>query len=319
MQVADFIYPLAVIVFVVLAGFFSSLETAFVCTEYLKIKKLRRKRPKIYNYLIRFFSKPEHFLATTLVGTNICIIMSSCFTTIILVKLKIDNPSLWVSIVLTPIVLVFAEMFPKSIGRVYQSRFIIYFLKPFVFLEFILRPLVLLAAFLPSRVIGLFSGKKTYKVSKDDIKILTEALHSEGKIERSEKEAIVDVLGFSQTRVKDIYVPVKKVISIDYIDGLEDILKKAKMYGFTRYPVFRDKEVVGYINIFDLFYEKFSSWHDVIRVIPKVGINQRLDDIFSPLFTRKKNIALVLKGERPYGIITTQDLMKEVITTLTRK
>lgn len=319
MQVADFLYPLAVLVFVIMAGFFSSLETAFVCTEYLKIKKLKKKKPKIYNYLIRFFSKPEHFLATTLVGTNLCIIMSACFTTMILVKLKIENPSLWVSILLTPIVLLFAEMFPKSIGRVYQSRFIIYFLKPFIFLEFILRPLVILVAFLPSKVISLFSRKKTYKVSKDDIKILTEALHSEGKIERMEKEAIVDVLGFSQTKVKDIYAPLKKVVSIDYLDSLEDILEKAKMYGFTRYPVFKDKKVAGYINIFDLFYEKFTSWHDVIRVIPKVGINQRLDDVFSPLFTRKKNIALVLKGERPYGIITTQDLMKEVITTLARK
>ena len=314
-----FLYPLAVVIFIISAGFFSSLETAFVCTEFLKIKRLKKTKPKAYNYLSRFLSRPERFLSTTLVGTNLSIIICSCLTTTILVKSHIENPSLWVSIILTPVVLIFAEMFPKNIGRVFQYRFIIYFLGLFRFLEFVLRPLVVFVGFLPSRVISLLPQTKTHRVSKDDIKILTEALHREGKIKRIEKEAIFDVLGFSQTRVKDMYVPLKKVVSIDYNDNLDQILKKAREYGFTRYPVFKDKKVTGYLNIFDLFYEKSSSWQDLVRVLPRVGISQRLDDVSSLLLNKKKNIALVLKGEKPYGILTTQDFMKEVMTTLTKK
>ncbi|MBN2120430.1 MAG: DUF21 domain-containing protein [Candidatus Omnitrophica bacterium] len=314
----EFLYLSGVVFFIFLEGFFSSLETAFVCTEYFKITALRERRPKIYSYLNRFLKKPERFLSTTLVGTNLCIITGSSLATFMLVKAGIENSSFWVSLALTPAVLLFGEMFPKNVGRVFEEKLIIYSLTPFRFFELILRPLVLGVGFLPSKIVALFFKKAKPILNKDDIKILTETLHSQGSLERIEKEAIVDALGFSQTRVKDVSVELKKVVGIDYIDNVDTILNKARDFGFTRYPVFKNKHIIGYINIFDLFYRDFISWQDLIRPIFKVGINQRLDDILALLRLRKENIALVFKGKRPYGIVSTQDLVREIISSLTR-
>jgi putative hemolysin len=230
---------------------------------------------------------------------------------------KVKNPSFWVALTLTPFVLIFGEMFPKNIGRVFQIKFVLYWLTPFRFFEFLLRPLVTVINFFPSKIVTLFFKDKKYILSKDDLKILTETLHSQGSIERLEKEAIVDALGFSQDRIKDVYLPFKKVVGIDYIDTQESILAKAQHHGFTRYPVFKNKEVVGYLNIFDLFYKECSDWHSLIRPIVKVGINQRLDDVLSLLRRKKENIALVFKGKGPCGIVSTQDLIREVISALT--
>lgn len=309
-------YFLGLIVSLALAGFFSSLETAFVCTDYLKIKKLKRTRPKAYLYLNKFFLKPERFLSTTLVGTNLCIITCSCLATSLLADLEVASPPFWVSVILTPVVLVFGEMFPKNTGRVFQSRFIIYFLGLFRFLELILRGIVYVAGFVPSKIIDLFFKDKKFTLNKDDIKILTETLHSQGKIERLEKEAIVDALGFSQTKIKDVYVPLKKVVAIDYSDTKGAVLDKAKKFGLTRYPVFKNGGIIGYLNIFDLFYKDASSWQDLIRALPRVGIDQRLDDVLSLLRYKKENMALVLKGRKAYGIVTNQDLIREIISAL---
>ncbi len=308
-----------IILFIILSGFFSGLETAFMSTEHLKIKRLKKTKPKLYNYLNSLFLNPEHFVATILVGNNICLVIISSLATWLFLQADFDNVSFWVSVIVTPVIILFAEMIPKSIGRTFQSGFLVYFSGMFRMLEFILKPLVLFMEFVPFRIIRIFNRKKRVNLSKDDIKILTEVLHSTGEIKRLEKEAIEDVLGFSKDKVKDVYVPLKKVIGIDYVDNLDDILRLAKKHGFTRYPVFKNRKVIGYINLFDLFYADFSSWHDLIRPILKVGINQRLDDIFVVLRTRKENIALALKGGKPYGIITMQDLMREIITSLAKK
>ena len=317
MQAASLFYFLGVIIFVFFAGLFSSLETAFVCTDHLKLKQLKTARPKTYKALSRLFTRPEHFLATTLVGTNLCIVTSSSLLTLALVTLGIENASFWVAMTLTPFVLLFGEMLPKSLGRVFQVKLILYWLSFFRFLAFILRPLVAVIEFFPLRIIRFFFKDTKHTLSKDDLKILTETLHSQGSIERVEKEAIVDALGFSHDRIKDVFVPLKKTVGLDYIDNRQTILAKAGRFGFTRYPVFRNKEIIGYLNIFDLFYKEGESWHKLIRPIVKVGINQRLDDVLALLRRKKENIAVVFKGRRAYGIVSTQDIIREVISALT--
>ncbi len=309
---------LIIVFFVILSAFFSGVETAFVSSEYLKIKKLKVSRPKKYNYLNNLFLHPEHFLATTLVGNNICLISISSIATWLFIYLGFHNVSIWITLLLTPIIIIFAEMIPKSIGRSFKSRFIIYFFGMFKILDIILKPLVLFMEFVPFKVIALFLKKEEVGLDKDDIKILTEVLHSEGEIETLEKDAIEDVLGFSKDRTKDILVPMADVIKIDYKNGIDEVLKCAKDYEFTRYPVFKNKRVIGYLNIYDIFYKKFKQWQDLIRPITKVSINQKLDDVFLLLRERKENIALVLKKTKQYGIITTQDLMREITSSLAK-
>ncbi len=309
---------LGVVFFILLSGLFSSLETAFICSEYLRVKRLKYQKPQIYEYLNKIFSNPEHFLSTILVGNNLCIVIISSLVTWMLIYAKIENVSFWVSLFLTPVIIVFAEMVPKSIGRTFQSRFLVYFVGAYKFLELILRPLVLFMEFVPFKVIKFFIKKKKISLSKDDIKLLTETLHNQGKIKKLEKEAIEDVLGFSKDRVKDVYLPLKKVAGIDFVDNLNKIMVQAKEYGYTRYPVFKNKSVVGYLNIFDLFYREFNEWQELIRDIPKISINQRLDDVFFLLKKRRENFALVYKGRRPYGFVSMQDLMREITASLAK-
>jgi len=312
----NYIYLLGLVSLMVLAGFFSGLETAFICTDRLKAGRLKNDRLKVYQALQKDLSNPEHFLAVTLIGTNISVVMSSVLFTLILLNAGVKDTAFWVSLILAPLLLIFSELLPKQIGRALHLKFVVSSYSVYRILEMVLKPLVFSLGDIPLKAVRFIFGKKKQDFSKDDIKILTEALHSEGGIDRVEKEAIDDIFGLSKRRVKDICTKLNQVIGVDYVDKKNIVLKTVKKYGYTRYPVFKNKQVTGYLNIFDLFYKKADSWQKVIRVIPKVSVNQRIDDVLVLLRNRRENMALVLKGGDPFGIITLHDLMREVTESL---
>jgi len=312
----NYIYLLCLVSLMVLAGFFSGLETAFICTDRLKAGRLKKSRQKNYRNLQKDLSNPEHFLAVTLTGTNVSVVMSSVLFTLILMNAGVKDTAFWVSFILTPVLLIFSELIPKQIGRALRFKFVVSSYRTYRLLEIILKPLAFSLGVFPLKTVRFIFGKEKQDFSKDDIRILTEALHSEGGIDRVEKEAIDDIFGLSKKRVKDICTNLNQVIGVDYVDKKDAILKTAGRYGYTRYPVFRNKQAIGYLNLFDLFYKKADSWQKVIRAIPKVSINQRIDDVLVLLRNRKENMALVLKGGDPFGIVTLQDLMREVTESL---
>lgn len=312
----NYIYLLGMAALMVLAGFFSGLETAFICTDRLKTGKLKKSRQKIYRRLQKDLANPEYFLAVTLTGTNISVVISSVLFTLILMNAGVKDTAFWVSFILTPVLLIFSELIPKQIGRALHLKFVVFSYRVYRVLEIILKPLVFSLGILPLKAVRSVFGKEKQDFSKDDIKILTEALHSEGGIDRVEKEAIDDIFGLSKKRVKDICTKLNHVTGLDYVDKKDAVLKIAREYGYTRYPVFRNKQVIGYLNIFDLFYKREDSWQKVIRSIPKVSTNQRIDDVLVLLRNRRENMALVLKGGDPFGIVTLQDLMREVTDSL---
>lgn len=300
----------------ILAGFFSAIETAFISSEPLAIKRRIPDNPGYAKYILSVVNNPEHFLSVLLVGTNIAVVSASSFFTLFLITKNVNNPEFVATLFLVPLFLFFSEVLPKNIGRAFQHNFLLRFIFLIWLMDKFLSPLVFIFDRSSSFFKNKLSKKKRMDWTKDELKILAQALHSQGELERMEKEAIEDVFGFSRVRIKDILTPLNKVVGVDYIESREDIFKKAKTYGFTRYPVFKNMRITGYLNIFDFFFKDSTSWQELIRPIVKVSINQRSAEVFSYLKKKKENISLVLKGNKVAGIITLQDLMREITLAL---
>ena len=155
-------------------------------------------------------------------------------------------------------------------------------------------------------------------VTKEEIKSLVREIEKQGDIDRGEKEAIEEVFELKSDKIKDFCLGIKKVAAFDYIDTYSAILNIVKEYRFTRYPVFKNRVIVGYVNIYELFYNPGENWQALIRPILKVGLNQNLQEVFTGLTSKKESMALVLKGNRVYGIITIQDIIREITTAIIR-
>ncbi len=314
-----FVYFLACCLFIFLEGVFSASEIAFISSNALKLRhrmQLGDRRAKLAFSLI---SNPEKFLATTLVGTNISVIVSSSLATLILIENGISNSNLWITFFFTPIIVIFAELIPKNIGRYYREKFSCAFAPLIKMFEVILGFIVSGIEIFSRTVVRMFVKEKRYHslfVTRREIKSILKEIGDEGVLDKGEKEAIEDIFDFRQTKVKDVITPLKEVVGIDYTDSFSVVIKKVKEYKFTRYPVFRNREVVGYINIFDLFYNNSQDWIKFIRPITHVGESQKLYDVFTNLRSRRENIALVMRGKKVLGIVTLEDIIREIITSI---
>lgn len=309
------------IFFLLLQGFFCASEIAFVSTDFLRLQKKKEKDKKAY-ILEKILAIPERYFSTILVGTNLSMVISTTLITYFLTEAGIKNSNLWVTFLFTPLVVIFAELFPKNIARYYQEDLAIKIAELFKFWEKVFYPLVISIEIVTSLFTKIFIKKKRKRKIpfsvKEEIKALIAEVEKEGGLEKGEREAIEDIFDFVQKKVKDICVPLRKVCTIDYSDSSEKIKEKIQKFKFTRYPVLTQHKIVGYLNIFDLFYQEEKDWRQLIRPISFVGSSQKLYEVFSLLKNKKENIAVVMKGKKTLGIITLEDIIKEILISLSK-
>jgi putative hemolysin len=314
------LYVVGCIFFVLLQGFFAASEIAFISSSILTLRH-RREDDKRARLAYQLLSVPEKFLATSLVGVNISAIISSTLATYYLYSIGVSRSNLWITFLFTPVVVIFAELVPKNIGRYYKEEFTIRVANSFKFFQSLFLPVVSRIEEVSTFLIKAILGKaklRSFFVTREEIKALIAEAEKEGGLEKGEKEAIEDIFDFGQTKLKDVYVPLKRVIGIDYTDSLDKVKEIARIHRFTRYPVFKGREIIGYINIFDLFYREPYNWHSLIRPITHLGVSQKLYEVFTLLRDKKENMAVVMRGKKSLGIVTLEDLIKEILNSIVK-
>jgi len=316
-----YLYLLICLIAIILEGFFAASEISFISSSPLQLRHRQLKGDQKAKKVYEFIKNPERFLATTLVGINVSLVLSTSLLTFILARAGIKNSNLWITFIFTPFIVIFAELVPKNIGRFFSQDFSYKSVKLIEFFTKLLSPIVIAIEAASKILVKIFIKKSRFRspfVTKEEIRRLVREIEIQGGIDRGEKEAIEGVMGFRKDTVKDFCVKTKKVIAFDYSDSFSSLLPIVRKYRFTRYPVFRNKEVLGFINIYDLFYnnQADSNWQQFVRPITKVGFNQKLHEIFATLKNKRENIALVLKGKKIYGIITLEDIIREIVTVI---
>jgi len=314
-----YLYLLGCLIFVIAQGFFAASEISFMSSPTIKLRHRQNKGDKAAEKVYKFILNPERFLVIALIGTNVSVVLSSSLLTFFLINLGLEKSNLWITFIFTPIVVIFAELIPKNIGRFFKEDFSCKAVGLISFFEKLFFPVVKSIEVISKLLVKTFAKKarqRSFFVTKEEIKSLVGEIEKQGGIDKGEKEAIEEVFEFRSDRIKDVCVKDKKIIAFDYTDSYKTILDIVKRYRFTRYPVFKDKDIVGYINIYDLFYQGGVSWQQFIRPIAKVDFNLNLHQIFTRLKSKKESIALVLKGKKIYGIITLQDIIRAIITSI---
>ncbi len=314
-----YLYLFGCLIFVIAQGFFAASEISFISSPTIKLRHRQDKGDKKAKKVYEFILNPERFLVIALIGTNVSVVLSTSLLTFFLINLGVEKSNLWITFIFTPIVVIFAELIPKNIGRFFKEDFSCRAVGLISFFEKLFLPVVKSIEVISKVLIKTFAKKarqRSFFVTKEEIKSLVGEIEKQGGIDKGEKEAIEEVFEFRSDRIKDVCVKDKKIIAFDYTDSYKTILNIVKRFRFTRYPVFKDRDIVGYVNIYDLFYQGGVNWQQFIRPIAKVDFNLNLHQIFTRLKSKKESIALVLKGKKIYGIITLQDIIRAIITSI---
>ena len=312
-----FAYIIYIILSIGLAAFFSGSETAFTSIKFMKLVHLIEKKDKAALAVHSLIKRPDKLLATTLVGTNISVVIASAFATNLVFQFNENYASLIATCVMVPLVLIFGEIIPKTIGQNKSNQISLKIAPLLLFVQKIFAPIIAVVSVITASLLNLIAPrtiKKNPFLTKDEIKLILRDVSKEGIIEDYEREVIDKIFDFTLTKAVDIMVTLKDVASIEYNQSREEVLEKSRRFGFTRLPVFEGKDIKGVVNIFDIFYNSQDrDWHEFIRTLTSVSFDDRLDVVFSLMQPNKETMVAVLKNDLPIGILTVEDLIEEIV------
>ena len=310
----DQIVVLVVLLF--LSGFFSSAETALFSISKAKAIHLAKERGLTNTLIKKMKDDPHRLLSTILIGNNIVNVGASALATAITLNLVSNNAVGIATGIMTFLILIFGEIFPKSLAtrnNILIARLVII---PLFWLSILFSPIIFFLNFIP-RLTGKIQKKP--HVTEEELMTFVEVVEEEGGIEEEEKELIHNIFEFDDTNASEIMTPRADmfVINADEELQLEEIIRS----GFTRIPVIEDDidHVIGILNIKDLFMHQVKSSNEVnIRSIMRdtyfVPENKKLDNLLQQFKRRKQHMAIVVDEHGGVsGLITLEDALEEIV------
>jgi putative hemolysin len=312
-------------VLLILSGFFSSSETALFSISRTKARHLAKQAGKANALIKKMKDDPHRLLSTILIGNNIVNVAASAIATRLTISIfstydNFDiNTSYAIGIVtgiMTILILVFGEVFPKSIATrnsVMTARAVIY---PIFWCSLLFFPIVLFLDFIPK-----LTGKihPTPAVTEEELKTFVEVVEEGGEIKEAEKELIHNVFEFDDTNASEILTPRADMFTIEADEPLD--LKTIAESGYTRIPVIEESidNVVGILNVKDLLAqhakgETITDVRQMMRPPYFVPEHKKLDSLLRQFKKRKTHMAIVVDEHGGVsGLISLEDAIEELV------
>ena len=219
-------------------------------------------------------------------------------------------------IVLTPLIVIFGQVVPKSIFQKQSTYLVLKTIYFSIFFRLIFKPLLFIVRIITDAIVKLI-GTKSKLVTREE---LIHALEVESSVENSSESFRDKILNkiflFHNIRVRDIMIPLSRVESISYGSSVGQAKKIIKKSGFSRLPVYKNKfnNIIGFIHSSYLLGKPDDY---IINELIDSGFYTNENNLVSNLLNeiRKSKSNLVIVGEKSSasGIVTLEDILEEVI------
>lgn len=312
---------ISIVVLFIASSYFSGSETALTATNEMKLQLKAASGDKKATRLLKLVNKPDFFIPGILISNNIANIVLSSTVTILAVE---NGWNVGVATgLLTILIIVFAEVLPKSIAAAFPERIahIVYF--PTMIVLQILKPFIWLINLLTKTTVRLLGKNQQEEVtiSKAEVRAMVDIAHSEGTFKAEEMYRLKSVLDFKNLDVSDVLkthrVEIKALpIDITFEEAYEFILDNQ----YTRYPVF-DKDIDHVVGVFHS--KSMLSWakNPEKSILEYTDMEplfvyefNPIDSVFKEMMQNKKHIAIVLDEYGGIeGVITHEDLIETMI------
>tara|TARA_R110001606_G_scaffold88260_1_gene198518 strand:- start:12482 stop:13651 length:1170 start_codon:yes stop_codon:yes gene_type:complete len=212
------------------------------------VKNKNRSAIKVNSLLER----PDRLIGVILIGNNFVNILASAIATIIAVRLWGDAGVAIATAALTMVVLIFAEVTPKTLAAIHPEKIAFPASWILAILLKVLYPLVWLVNGLSNgllRLIGVHASQKSHD-TLDSEELRTVVNEASGLIPAAHQEMLISILDLEKVSVEDIMIPRNEVIGIDIEDSIEEIIEQICQSRHTRMPVYNGEinKVIGILH-----------------------------------------------------------------------
>ncbi len=306
------------IIFMLLgSGFFSATEAAFFSTTLNKAKIFATQKKKGAQYLLKIKKDMRPTITVLVIFTNIFNIAGSILIGALAGNIFGSTVMGLFSAILTFLVIIFAEIIPKSIGEAYANFISIKLAKTFFYTTKMLHPFIVF--------IELFTKpipKKKKTVSEEEIRSLSNIGFLEGAIEKDEREMIHRVFLLNDLKVEDIMTPRTVITAFQSNKTLKDLESEIFSLTHSRIPVYNKDldNIIGICHQRDLLIalSKKKKKEKIINFISKdittVNKNQKIDELI-PIFRKMRcHLAIVVDDfGGTAGVISLEDVLEQLI------
>lgn len=304
-------------------GLFAGYETGFVSTNLIRIRFLaEEEHQRRASALLRNLGRPDQMLSMLLIGTNIATIVATMAVTRAALAYSESYGELIATLIVTPTLLVFAEIIPKSVFRKHPNRLSLAMLPVIRIFDILLAPLSLPVAWATRILLRTSGGERQYlsplMATREDVRVLVDESADHGTIDPEERKMIHSVINLQGRQAKEIMVPRIDVQAVPDTATREELLKLFVETGRTRIPVFRETvdTVIGVVNAHDLLLDAEAEEQDIARFVREVihvPDTMNLDDLFQLLKDSKQHLAIVTdEYGGTDGLITIEDILEEI-------
>lgn len=324
---SEILFPLvSIFLLVVVSAFFSGAETGLIGASKARIHKLKssgNKRARIASLLRK---DKDSLIGTVLLGNNAVNILASAIATKLAINMYGDGGVIYATIAMTALILIFAEVMPKTYA-VHNAEKVSLFVAPlFMILTKILSPVTRVVQFAVDAFLTIFgvNKKSSSMSSKDELRGAIDLQHYEGVMLKAERDMLESVLDLPNMEVQEIMVHRKKISSVNIDQPSGKIITEVLDSEYTRVPVWKGKpeNIVGILHVKALLKE-LRTYHgevdniDIMKIATQPWFVPETNSLSNQLiqFREKKNhIALVVDEYGALaGLVTLEDIIEEIV------
>ena len=315
----------------VLSGFFSGMEIAFISSNKVKAEIDISKGGLVSQILNIFYTHRETFISTMLVGQNIVhVIYGIGIAWLLKAPLEGwlgDNEALILlvqTIISTAIVLVMGEFVPKTTFRINPNKSLRIFAVPLLMLYLLLYPISMFTSWLSTvlmRIFGIKSEKKEIRLISmgeldDYLQENIDKIEDENKEVEREVKLFENALDFSDTRLRDCMIPRNEIVGVDIAEtSREQLIDLFTRSGLSKLVVYHDDidNVLGFIQVSEMFKPSDVNWKDQIKPVIIAPETMLAKKMMQNLLKEKKSMAIVVdEFGGTAGMVTLEDLVEEI-------
>lgn len=310
---------------ILLSAFFSCAETALMAVNRYRLRHRARMKKRYALLILNLLKRPDRLLGLILIGNSVSNIFAASLATLIAIAIWGPKAVVLSSFLLTLIILVLAEVAPKTVAALYPDQVSRLLIWPVFILLKIFYPLVWLVNGLSNGLLWLvrvnLAAPNVEPLSREELRSIV--YETTGKISHQYQNMLVSILDLNKVIVKDIMIPRHRIVGIDLSLDWNEIKEHLAKYSHGSLPVYRENinSVLGILQIQELMGLIFSGkeinnemiaamLHEPYFIPEGTSLNAQLLNFQN----QHKRMALVVDeyGEIQ-GLISLEDILEEIV------
>lgn len=310
---------IALAVLILMSGYFSATETAFLSCNKTRLRTMAEKGNKRAALVNRLNENYDRLLSTILIGNNIVNLTAASIGTVLFVRLYGDIGATVSTVVLTVLVLIFGEITPKNVAKDCPEKLAMFSAPIIRVLIWIFTPLNFLFGLWKKLVSKVLHLESDSKMSQEELLMLVEEVREGGTIDSEEGDLLKNAIEFNDMRAEDILTHRVDLEAVDIESTKEEIAEVFTQSKFARLPVYEDSidNIIGILNMKD-FYDgtgiTAKSIRDIMTKPLFVLKSEKIDELLKLLQETKSQMAVILdEYGGTLGIVTLEDILEELV------